>query len=538
MTPEDFADLLTPEGRALLDSLRDYDPGQELAVATRLRRDHPAHLVSAALGQARLRQRAVAKFGAEDAFRMYFTPGGAEMATRASVAAYRAGRLADLGVRSVADLCCGIGGDALALARLGIRVLAVDRDPLTAAVARANAGALGLAELIEVREADVTAVDTTGYDAVFIDPARRGGRGRIFDPESYSPPLSWAVETARAARTAAIKIAPGIPHEAVPAGAEAEWISDHGDVKEAVLWFGLPRPAAPAEAWPATPLAEPTEGPATGPADASAAGTAAGPAAGAGAGAGSPDQAATGGAGRDGSGRSPGNGGRAGRGPAPQGSPPRGGGLTATAGEPAGGSAGAWAEDTAAGPAAGPHDQAATGGAGRDGSGRSPRGGGLPGAAGGRAGVAGVRATLLPGPRTLRSTGPLVDAPVGPVGRYLYEPDGAVIRAHLVAEVADRLGGRLIDPTIAYVTADELRATPYATAYEITDVLPFGLKKLKALLREREVGTLTVKKRGSAIEPEELRKKVKPQGPNAATVFLTRVAGAPSMLIGSPVSAP
>ncbi|MGW2269841.1 class I SAM-dependent methyltransferase [Streptomyces yangpuensis] len=392
MTPEDFAALLTPEGRALLDSLRDYDPAQELAVATRLRREHPAELVSAALGQARLRQRAVAKFGAEDAFRMYFTPGGGEMATRASVASYRAERLAALGVRSVADLCCGIGGDALALARLGIRVLAVDHDPLTAAVARANAEALGLADLIKVREADVTEVDTSGHDAVFIDPARRGGRGRIFDPESYSPPLSWAVETARAAQYAAIKIAPGIPHEAVPAEAEAEWISDQGDVKEAVLWFGT-----------------------------------------------------------------------------------------------------------------------------------------APGT---------VRATLLPGPRGLHTADPLPDPEAGPVGRWLYEPDGAVIRAHLVAEVAERLDGRLIDPTIAYITADELRETPYATAYEITDVLPFGLKKLKALLRERGVGILTVKKRGSAIEPEELRKKVKPQGPNSATVFLTRVAGAPSMLIGAPAVPP
>jgi hypothetical protein len=116
----------------------------------------------------------------------------------------------------------------------------------------------------------------------------------------------------------------------------------------------------------------------------------------------------------------------------------------------------------------------------------------------------------------------------------LYEPDGAVIRAHLVAEVADRLDGGLIDATIAYVTADELRPTPYAAAYEITDQLPFNVKKLKALLREREVGILTVKKRGSAVEPEELRRKVKPQGANSATVFLTRVAGAPTMLVGRP----
>ncbi|MFF4726017.1 methyltransferase domain-containing protein [Streptomyces mirabilis] len=389
MNDVSFASLLTPEGRALLDEVRGTEPAQELAVATRLRRDHPAELVSAALGQARLRQRAAAKFGAEDAERMYFTPNGVEQSTRTTVATHRARRLRSLGVRSVADLCSGIGGDAIALARAGIRVLAVDRDPLTVAVARANAEALGLADLIEVREADVTEVDTQAYDAVFVDPARRGGRGRIFDPEAYSPPLSWAIATALKAPLAALKIAPGIPHEAVPAEAEAEWISDAGDVKEAVLWFGT---------------------------------------------------------------------------------------------EP-----------------------------------------GL------------VRATLLPGPRELRGRG-LPDPAVRAVGRYLYEPDGAVIRAHLVAEVAEEVGGGLVDETIAYITADELRPTPYAAAYEITDRLPFNVKKLKALLRERGVGVLTVKKRGSAVEPEELRKKALPKqhGPHSATVFLTRVAGAPTMLLGHP----
>ncbi|MGW5210780.1 class I SAM-dependent methyltransferase [Streptomyces sp. NPDC004051] len=405
-----LAPLLTPEGRALLEEVRDTDPARELAVATRLRREHPAELVSAALGQARLRQRAVAKFGAQDAARMFFTPNGVEQSTRASVAAYRARRLKESGVTSVADLCCGIGGDAIALARAGIRVLAVDRDPLTAAAARANADELGLAGLIEVREADVTEVDPAGYDAVFVDPARRGGRGRVFDPEAYSPPLSWAVEAARRApRAAALKVAPGIPHEAVPADAEAEWISDGGEVKEAVLWFGHGRTSA-AGAEDATPAA-PT---------------------------------------------------------------------------------------TPAAPA--------------------------------------IRATLLPGPHTLLSRG-LPDPEVRPPGRYLYEPDGAVIRAHLVAEVAEQLDGGLIDPTIAYVTADEHRPTPYATAYEITDRLPFNVKKLKALLRERRIGTLTVKKRGSAVEPEELRRKAlpRPHGPESVTVFLTRVAGAPTMLLGHPV---
>ncbi|MFF6781986.1 methyltransferase domain-containing protein [Streptomyces sp. NPDC012510] len=406
-----LAPLLTPEGRALLDEVRGTEPARELAVATRLRRDHPAELVSAALAQARLRQRAAAKFDVADAGRMFFTPNGVEQSTRTTVAAYRAERMRALGVTSVADLCCGIGGDAIALARAGIRVLAVDRDPLTAAVARANADALGLADLIEVREADVTHIDTSPYDAVFVDPARRGGRGRIFDPEAYSPPLSWAVATALKSPRAALKIAPGIPHEAIPAEAEAEWISDGGDVKEAVLWFGTATDTESAAATTPAPGTEPAPGTKS----------------------------------------------------------------------------------------------------------------------------AAVRATLLPGRHTLLGRG-LPDPRVRPVGRYLYEPDGAVIRAHLVSEVAAGLdAGGLIDPTIAYVTADTLRPTPYATAYEITDQLPFNVKKLKALLREREVGILTVKKRGSAVEPEELRKKVKPQGRNSATVFLTRVAGAPTMLIGHPV---
>ncbi|MFD8072774.1 methyltransferase domain-containing protein [Streptomyces sp. NPDC059718] len=381
-----FSALLTDEGQSLLTSLRDYDPAAELATATRLRRQHDAGLVAAALTQARLRQRAAAKFG-EDAYRMYFTPDGVEQSTRASVARHRAERFAALGVRRLADLCCGIGGDAVPLARAGVEVLAVDRSPLTCAVVRANAEALGLADLIEVRCADVTETATDGFDAVFADPARRGGRGRIFDPEAYSPPLSWAVAAARSAPLAAVKVAPGIPHEAVPEDAEAEWVSDHGDVKEAVLWFGT-----------------------------------------------------------------------------------------------------------------------------------------APGAR---------RATLLPSGATLPAAG-LPDPQVRPVGSWLYEPDGAVIRAHMVADVAAQVGGGLIDGTIAYVTSDEPHTTPYATAYEITDVLPFNLKRLKALLREREVGVLTVKKRGSAVEPEEVRRRVKPQGPHAATVFLTRVAGAPSMLLGGP----
>jgi hypothetical protein len=143
------------------------------------------------------------------------------------------------------------------------------------------------------------------------------------------------------------------------------------------------------------------------------------------------------------------------------------------------------------------------------------------------------RATLLPGGAELTGTGE-VKAPVGPVGRYVYDPDSAVVRSHLVAEFAGTIGGRLADPEIAYVYADEPADTPFGRRLMITDVLPFSLKRLRTLLRERGVGRLEIRKRGSALEPERLRRDLRLAGPNAASLILTRVAGAPTVLLCGP----
>ena len=140
------------------------------------------------------------------------------------------------------------------------------------------------------------------------------------------------------------------------------------------------------------------------------------------------------------------------------------------------------------------------------------------------------RATLLPSGATLTGDGTRSGVP-GPIGRYLVEPDGAVIRAGLVAEAADLVGGRLVDATIAYLTCDQRPETPFGTAYEVTDVLPFGVKRLRALLRDRGVGRLTVKKRGTAVRPEELRRQLRLSGDAEATVVLTRIAGEQSVLL-------
>jgi len=384
-----FRALLSADGERLLGEVgaRGADERTMLATLTALRESYDAGLVSAALTQVRLRRRARTKFGA-DADRMFFTPDGVEQATRAVVAAGHARRYAAAGVDRVLDLCCGIGGDLVALARAGLRVHGVDRDPLTVEVAMANVAALGLADLVTIDCADATAAPLAGWPAAFVDPSRRQpSRGRrVFDPRGYSPPFSFVAALAAAVPLTGAKVAPGIPHELVPAGAEAEWVSVGGEVKEAALWFG--------------PLA-----------------------------------------------------------------------------------------------------------------------------------TAVRRATLLPSGATLVGSGAGAP-PVGRPGRWLYEPDGAVIRAGLVAEVAAALpGGRLLDPTIAYVAADRAAPTRFARGYQVTDVLPFSLKRLRGLLRARGVGRVTVKRRGSAVDPAVLRRELRLSGDQHAIVVLTRVAGAPTALL-------
>jgi SAM-dependent methyltransferase len=142
------------------------------------------------------------------------------------------------------------------------------------------------------------------------------------------------------------------------------------------------------------------------------------------------------------------------------------------------------------------------------------------------------RATLLSKSATSELTGSGTEAaPVGNVGRFVYDPDGAVVRSFLVASFAALVDGRLADPRIAYVYADALVASPFGRPYEITDVMPFSLKRLRATLRDRGIGRLTIKKRGSALEPSQLRRDLRLSGPSEATVMLTRVAGAPTVLL-------
>ena len=237
MTPaagslERFEALLSPRGHDLLERL-DADPvtpATALRAGSALRAEYPADLVADALAQHELRAQARAKFGR--AGQMFFTRSGLEQASSEATARYRARRYAGAG--QVADLCCGIGGDLIALA--GHRpVLAVDIDPLHLRMAQVNAGVYGAAGNVRAVGADVRDVSLSGVDAVFIDPARRSGGHRMRAGHS-EPPLSWCLALAGRAGAVGIKAAPGLPREMVPACWELEFIAVRRDLKEAVAW--------------------------------------------------------------------------------------------------------------------------------------------------------------------------------------------------------------------------------------------------------------------------------------------------------------
>ncbi len=129
-------------------------------------------------------------------------------------------------------------------------------------------------------------------------------------------------------------------------------------------------------------------------------------------------------------------------------------------------------------------------------------------------------AVVLPDARMItRDAEPLQ---VGSLGAYLYEPDGAVIRAGGVAQLGAELNAHLFDPHLAYLTGDDLVRTPFATAFRVLDRLPYGIKELRAWVKANDVGRLEIKKRGIDVDPAELRKRLRPAGSASATLVISR----------------
>lgn len=115
------------------------------------------------------------------------------------------------------------------------------------------------------------------------------------------------------------------------------------------------------------------------------------------------------------------------------------------------------------------------------------------------------------------------DAPVRALGAYLHEPDGAVIRARLIGDVARSLDAGMLDEHIAYLTSDTASSSPFVQSFRVREVLPVNAKAITAALRAGEIGTLEIKKRGVDIDPAAFRKKLGLRGQNSATLILARV---------------
>ena len=390
--------LASLAGQQAITSLTDADleSRAELATLARLRKTFPREQAAALLDQARLRRRAADKFPHPE--RLLFTDDALQQASSRAVALYRAGQfaaaLSDHRPATVADLGCGIGADTIALAESGLHVLAVERDPVRARIAQLNLAALGLAEAAEVVQDDWTKLFAGGLaaqtraNAAFIDPSRRAGDRRIFNLEDMDPPMSQILALTEQLDAVAVKTMPGIADNDIPAAAEAEFISERGQMKETLLRFGSLRTGA------------------------------------------------------------------------------------------------------------------------------------------------NRRATLLPGPYHLDSNAPLAGLPAVEPLDWLLEPDAAVIRATLVQHLATALGGRQIDPSIAYLTADRRIDTPFARCWHVIRHGSFNLKTLNRWLREIGAGNAVVKKRGSPIDPDEFRRRLKTTpGGQPVTVFLTRSLDRPWMIV-------
>lgn len=237
MDPELAAWLISADAQpALLAAAAESDP-DSLAAAQRLRRTWSGPQAAAVLTQAKLRRRAVGKFG-ESADRLFFTTDGLEQATRAEVATWRAAQFRASGATTVVDVGCGLGADARAFLDAGMAVIAVEADPVTASFAAANLGEGARVVVGDATTGPGLAAVTDAVDAgaaVFIDPARRTAAGRSWRVADFSPSWDFTVGLLEG-RFGCIKGAPGLPSSLIPAGRGATWISHRGDLVETTVW--------------------------------------------------------------------------------------------------------------------------------------------------------------------------------------------------------------------------------------------------------------------------------------------------------------
>ncbi len=311
---------------------------------------------------------------------------GLQMATHPDVAARRAARLAGYGI-PVADVTAGLGSDLFACIEAGASAVGIERDQATAILAAANTGGRvvwGDALHASIRPAHV---------ALVVDPSRRDGSGRRFDPAAFSPPWDRAIELAQSALAAVVKGPPGISHAQFPPAAEVEFVQLGRTLREAALWFG-------GDARP------------------------------------------------------------------------------------------------------------------------------------------GLRtAVLLPSGATLSSDDR--EAPAAPAAaplQFIFDPESCVTRAGLVRHLGARIGATLMDPQVAYLTGAKPSSDALCATFEVLDVVPFSVGRLKSRLRECGWRAVEIRRRAFPIEPDALRKLLGRQDGDEVTLLCTTIARRRTVIIGRRVA--
>jgi hypothetical protein len=323
---------------------------------------------------------------------MWFEPIGLEQATAEVVARHKARRFAGRAV----DLCCGIGGDTIALAGAGVDVLAVDIDPGMCRRSRWNAGIYGVDGRVAVVRARAESVVIPGGAWVHIDPDRRTrGSQRARRIDDYQPGRSFLQSLAASATGGAIKLGPASDFQSHFRGSsfEIEVISLAGECKEATVWFGEAKTCQ-------------------------------------------------------------------------------------------------------------------------------------------------RRATRLPegGTWTDLEVSKLGVAGVGPVLGWVFDPDPSLARAGLLEGFAVAHGLSQFVDGVDFLTGPGRVDSPFLAPFEVEAVFPLDLKTLRREVASRDVGTLEVKTKGIDLRPEEVRKRLRPEGDRPATLLLAGGSDRPCAILARRVT--
>jgi SAM-dependent methyltransferase len=394
-TREDFLWLMSEEAAPILEKVQAAfeERINAVRIAKSLRKNTTATRSALVMEQAQLRIRGRRKFGRAN--RMFFTRRGLEQASGRRLANYKVRRFE--GLSTVGDICCGIGGDLIAIAKRGsksatdatggLKTVGVDIDELTCLFARRNLEVNSVdLSLVDLQQVDFADFDLDGCDGLHLDPDRRS-KDRTVHGNRFSPSLQDIFSRVSPRCSVAIKVAPATPWTSYfPAEIQREWIGDHRECKQQMLWLG-----------PATDK--------------------------------------------------PGH-------------------RTAT-----------------------------------------------------YVGKGGLISQISVAEIEKDQSVEVFDT----IHRYVFEPHPAVLAAKLTDTLARRYGIRRFTSSIVYLTGDERIDDPLLAQFEVLDVLPLDIRKTSRILKILDVGEIEVKKRGVEDVAASQFGRLKLEGPNRATLILTRL---------------